>query len=79
MRRAFYSKDLYGSDTQSHTGDNSFWGEMTRIILEIMHILDTFSNKVGGEQNGDGALQLETKPKEGKGRETPDMEHMSAS
>lgn len=64
MHRAFNSKDLYGLGraTQSHAEDNSFWGKITRLILEIMHILDAFSNKVGGEKNGDGAPQLETKP-----------------
>lgn len=46
------------SDTQETI---PFGEKMTRLILEIMHILDAFSNKVGGEKNGDGALQLETK------------------
>lgn len=50
---------------QSHTEteDNCFfWGgdkKYTRLILEIMQILDALGNKVGGEKNGDGVPQLE--------------------
>lgn len=50
---------------QSHTETIAFFGggekKNTRLILEIMQILDAFGNKVGGEKNGDGVPQLETK------------------
>lgn len=59
----------------THRG-NSFslgWREKkqktkTRLLLEIMQILDAFSNKVGGEKNGDVVPQLETKAMWAKGR-----------
>lgn len=57
---------FYGTfrDMQSHTVTIAFLGGRetnTRLILEIMQILDAFGNKVGGEKNGDGVPQLETK------------------
>lgn len=80
MRRAFYRQHFFilfflwhiQGYAVTHKDGCLFLGgrvgkKNARLILEIMQILDAFGNKVGGEKNGDGVPQLETKALQAKG------------